>query len=122
MGSPRELLLAVREALARKKEMEMKRKLPIVLLVVACFVAAAGYSAGWFRHDSLLESSGTVEARNIRVGSKIGGRIDKVLVREGDSVEPDEILIEFDDSELRASLMQSRANAEKAERGFRPEE
>src|SRR5271166_2747771 len=122
MGSPRELLLAVREALARKKEMEMKRKLPIVLLVVACFVAAAGYSAGWFRHDSLLESSGTVEARNIRVGSKIGGRIDKVLVREGDPVEAGQILITFDEKELAASLAASRAAAEKSQRGYRPEE
>jgi len=102
--------------------MEMKRKLPIVLLVVACFVAAAGYSAGWFRHDSLLESSGTVEARNIRVGSKIGGRIDKVLVREGDSVEPGQVLITFDDKELQAALAESHAAAEKSVRGFRPEE
>jgi multidrug resistance efflux pump len=69
-----------------------------------------------------LQGSGTVEARNIRVGSKIGGRIDKVLVREGDSVEPGQVLITFDEKELQASLSQARAAAEKAERGFRPEE
>src|SRR5205823_12626395 len=69
-----------------------------------------------------MQGSGTVEARNIRVGSKIGGRIDKVLVREGDSVEPGQVLITFDDKELQASLEQSRANAEKARRGYRPEE
>jgi HlyD family secretion protein len=100
----------------------MKRKLPILLLVVACLVAAAGYAAGWFRHDSALQSSGTVEARNIRVGSKIGGRIDKVLVREGDTVEAGQVLITFDDKELQAELSESHAAAEKAVRGFRPEE
>lgn len=77
---------------------------------------------GWFHHDTALAGSGTVEARNIRVGSKIGGRIDRVLVREGDSVQAGQLLITFDDKELQASLAQSRANAIKAERGFRPEE
>jgi multidrug efflux pump subunit AcrA (membrane-fusion protein) len=37
------------------------------------------------------------------VGSKIGGRIDKVLVRKGDRVQPGQVLITFDDKELRAS-------------------
>ena len=101
----------------------MKRKqLIFLLLLILALVAAAGYSMGWFRRDSALQGSGTVEARNIRVGSKVGGRIDKVLVREGDAVAAGQILITFDDKELQASLAQSRANAEKAERGFRPEE
>ncbi len=63
-----------------------------------------------------------MEARDIRVGSKVGGRIDKVLVREGDRVQPGQTLITFDDKELLASLDQSRAAAEKAQRGYRPEE
>src|SRR5258708_22345672 len=50
------------------------------------------------------------------------GRMDRVLVREGDSVEPGQVLITFDDKELQASLEQSRANAEKSRRGYRPEE
>jgi HlyD family secretion protein len=100
----------------------MKRKLPILLLIATCLVAAAGYSAGWFRHNSALQSSGTVEARNIRVGSKIGGRIDKVLVQEGDLVQPGQILVTFDDKELQAALAESHAAEEKSVRGFRPEE
>ena len=100
----------------------MKRKRVIILLVAAAALAAAGLYGGWFHRDTTLQGSGTVEARNIRVGSKVGGRIDKVLVREGDSVQPGQILITFDDKELQASLEQSRANAEKAKRGFRPEE
>jgi len=100
----------------------MNRRRVIILLVAATALAAAGLYAGWFHRDTALQGSGTVEARNIRVGSKVGGRIDKVLVREGDSVQPGQILITFDDKELQASLEQSRANAEKAKRGFRPEE
>lgn len=100
----------------------MNRKRLILFFLAAALVAVAAYSMGWFHRDNGLQGSGTVEARNIRVGSKVGGRIDKVLVREGDTVETGQILISFDDKELQASLAQSRAAAEKAERGFRPEE
>src|SRR5262249_62037467 len=84
--------------------------------------AAAAYSQGWFRRDNSLQGSGTVEARDIRVGSKISGRIDKVLVREGDSVKAGQVLVTFDDRELMATLQQSQASAQKAERGYRKEE
>src|SRR5438874_5002952 len=100
----------------------MNRKLILILVAASAVLTATGLYAGWFRRDTTMQGSGTVEARNIRVGSKIGGRIDKVLVREGDSVEPGQVLITFDDKELQASLEQSRANAEKARRGYRPEE
>jgi membrane fusion protein YbhG len=100
----------------------MNRKRIVVAVVVGGVLAGTAVYAGWFNHDTALHGSGTVEARNIRVGSKVGGRIDKVLVREGDTVQPGQILISFDDKELAASLEQSRANAQKSERGYRPEE
>jgi membrane fusion protein YbhG len=99
-----------------------RKRILIVLLIAAAVLAATALYAGWLRRGSGLQGSGTVEARNIRVGSKVGGRIDQVLVREGDSVQPGQILMTFDSKELQASLEQSRANAEKAKRGFRPEE
>jgi multidrug resistance efflux pump len=100
----------------------MKRKILIPVLLVAALVGLAVYTSGMLHRDTSLHGSGTVEARNIRVGSKIGGRIDRILVREGDSVEAGQVLITFDDKELAASLEQSRANAQKAQRGYRPEE
>jgi HlyD family secretion protein len=100
----------------------MKRKYLLIPIIVAALIGAAAYSMGWFHRDASLQGSGTVEARNIRVGSKVGGRIDKILVREGDTVDAGQLLITFDDKELQASLQQSRAAAEKAARGFRPEE
>ena len=100
----------------------MTRKRVFILILVAVILGGTTVYATWFRRDSALQGSGTVEARDIRVGSKVGGRIDKVLVREGDRVQPGQTLITFDDKELLASLDQSRAAAEKAKRGFRPEE
>jgi len=98
------------------------KRIAILVAVVAIAVTAGILYGGWFHRDNALQGSGTVEARNIRVGSKIGGRIDKLLVREGDTVEAGQVLMTFDDKELLASLAQSRASAEKAKRGYRPEE
>jgi HlyD family secretion protein len=100
----------------------MTRKRVLILVLAAVVLGGTTVYATWFRRDNALQGSGTVEARDIRVGSKVGGRIDKVLVREGDKVEPGQTLITFDDKELLASLDQSRAAAEKAQRGYRPEE
>src|SRR5208282_4652032 len=100
----------------------MTRKRVFILILVALILGGTTVYATWFRRDNALQGSGTVEARDIRVGSKVGGRIDKVLVREGDRVQPGQTLITFDDKELLASLNQSRAAAEKAQRGYRPEE
>src|SRR5260370_25817536 len=82
----------------------MNRKLILILLAAAVALAATGLYAGWFRRESALQGSGTVESRNIRVGSKIGGRIDKVLIRAGDSVAPRQVFITFDDKKFQAVL------------------
>jgi len=107
---------------SRVETSSVNRKRLLIVLSAAAIVTATALYAGWFHRDTALQSSGTVEARNIRVGSKIGGRIDKVLVREGDAVQAGQVLITFDEKELQASLEQSRANAEKVRRGYRPEE
>lgn len=100
----------------------MNRKRVALIVVIAAAIGAAVLYARWRTSDTALRGSGTVEARNIRVGSKVGGRIDQVLVREGQTVEAGQVLVTFDDRELRATLDESRATAEKARRGYRPEE
>lgn len=100
----------------------MNRKRVFIIVLAAVVLGGTTVYATWFRRDNALQGSGTVEARDVRVGSKVGGRIDKILVREGDSVQPGQVLITFDDKELLASLNQSRAASEKAQRGYRPEE
>jgi multidrug efflux pump subunit AcrA (membrane-fusion protein) len=84
----------------------MNRKRIVVIVLIAAAVAATAIYGGWFRKDDALQGSGTVEARNIRVGSEVGGRIDEVLVREGDHVAPGQLLITFDHKELQAALEQ----------------
>jgi multidrug resistance efflux pump len=79
--------------------------------------------------ESELLYSGTVETREIRVGSKVGGRVLEVLVEEGQEVAEGQTLVRFDVGELEAQkkqaqarLAQQRARLERLERGARPEE
>jgi multidrug resistance efflux pump len=75
------------------------------------------------------EWSGTVEARTISVGSRAGGRIADVLVREGEHVSAGQALVKLEPGDLPAQRLeaqgqvdQAQANVEKLERGARPEE
>jgi HlyD family secretion protein len=102
----------------------MSRKQITIVLVLIVLVAGGVFIARRIQRnsDATLQGSGTVEARYIRVGSKVGGRVDKVLVREGDSVHSGQVLVTFDDKELQAALGQSRAAWEKTHTGSRPED
>jgi multidrug resistance efflux pump len=106
----------------------MNRKVLIGIAIVLCAATAIG-ARSFFRRENALTASGTLEARNITVGSKVGGRITKVLVAEGDRVQKDQLLVAFDDAELYAALLQARgryaqakATFAKMSRGYRPEE
>jgi len=73
--------------------------------------------------------SGFVEAHDIRIGSRVGGRIDKVLAEEGDSVKAGQPLVELAPydlyerrAEAEATLAARKAELERLTRGFRTEE
>ena len=106
----------------------MRKKLALIIAVLAICSFSLAFAWKSQRSDVLI-ASGTLEARNINVGSKVGGRISRVLVREGDRVEPGRLLVDFDSAELEGQLLQargrfeaSRANLDKMLRGSRPEE
>jgi multidrug resistance efflux pump len=106
----------------------VKKKIAIIALILVVGGLTAAFA--WKRKgDGQLLASGTLEARNINVGSKVGGRVSSVLVHEGDRVEPNQLLVVFDSSELEGQLLQAqgrveaaRANLAKMLRGSRPEE
>src|SRR5581483_5994965 len=76
-----------------------------------------------------LVLSGNIEADEIHIGSKLGGRISEVLVREGQEVKQGDPLIRFEAYDLtarradaEAAVAQAEANYQKSQNGFRPEE
>jgi multidrug resistance efflux pump len=107
----------------------MKRR--VLIVVAALGAAAAGAAWYWPRHDGpeTLRLPGTVEVQEVRLGSKVGGRVAAVHVREGQVVEPGTVLVTFDSPELvarrdqaRARLESAQAALEKANRGPQDEE
>ena len=95
--------------------------------LVIALLAYGGYRVYIARQP--YEWSGTVEARTIQIGSRTGGRIKQVLVREGDHVQPAQPLVVLEAGDLdaqrlmaQAALDQARAQLEKLEAGARPEE
>ncbi|HEU0035139.1 MAG TPA: HlyD family efflux transporter periplasmic adaptor subunit [Kofleriaceae bacterium] len=104
----------------------MKRAIPLVLLVVilGAYLAYKHYLA-----QRPFEWAGTVEARAVTVGSRAGGRVKTVLVREGDHVAAGQPLVELEPGDLeaqraiaRAQLAQAQAAYDKLKGGARPEE
>jgi len=65
--------------------------------------------------DKPLVLNGTIEADDILVGSKIGGRVMEVLSEEGNIVKEGDVLIRLDDAELRARWDQTLASIKQAE-------
>jgi HlyD family secretion protein len=86
----------------------------VIGIVVVMIVAVCCTAFSLRRHTNHLTASGVLEARNISVGSKIGGRISRVHVSEGDHVQPDQILVDFDSAELEAQLIQAKGRVDLA--------
>jgi multidrug resistance efflux pump len=105
---------------------KVKRLVPLVIVLAV----AGGWTAyEYWRSRRPYEWSGTIEARTIDVGSRIGGRVKEVLVREGDAVEAGAPLVVLEPGDLdaqrlfaEAQLQEAEATVEKLERGARPEE
>ena len=59
--------------------------------------------------DDFASGNGRIEATEINIATKLGGRIARILVDEGDFVEPGQLLAEMDTSVLQAQLLQAEA-------------
>jgi HlyD family secretion protein len=107
----------------------MNRK-RLMLIGAAVVVVAAGFTVLRGRGgDGSLDASGTVEATDAQLGFQAAGRIDTIMVREGDRVKAGQELARLDQAELKARRQQAAAQLGAAqatltelERGSRSEE
>jgi HlyD family secretion protein len=105
----------------------MRKKIIIgVLAVAAGVVGLACYGP---RRAKELRLPGTVEVQEVRLASKEGGRVTAVKVVEGQTVEPGQVVVEFETAEptarrdkARARVDAARASLYKANFGPRKEE
>lgn len=66
--------------------------------------------------------SGTIEVDETRVASRYGGRVERVLAREGDALAGGQVVVELDAAELKARRELLAARLAEAEAGPRKEE
>ena len=66
--------------------------------------------------------SGTIETDEVRVASRYGGRVIALHAQEGDALQPGQLLVELDATELRARRDRAAAQLEELEHGPRPSE
>ncbi len=106
----------------------MKRRL-VVAGAVAAVVALGIWLAVSWADRGRNDYSGTVETREIQIGSKVGGRVIDVGVEEGQAVKAGTVVVRFECDELKAqraqagaALEEARADLERMVRGNRPEE
>lgn len=80
-------------------------------------------------HVEPLKVSGVIEADEIRVGSRVGGRVARVMVQEGDRVEAGNELVQLEpfdllekQAEAKLEFAARQATYEKLAAGYRAEE
>lgn len=108
-----------------------RHKAAILLIVLVVLLYAGGRWAGLWgnNRDEHLKLYGNVEIREVQLGFRVGGRISKLFVDEGDPVKPGQVLAELDtrpiDDRLAgaaARLDAASAAATRDANGSRPQE
>ena len=84
----------------------MTKRILLGVLVAALLIALLAYSQ-W--RTPAAKVSGAIEADEIRLGSRVGGRVDKVLVEEGQTVQQGDALVELEPFDLNSRLAQAQA-------------
>ena len=104
----------------------MPKRLIAAAIVALGLIAVLAWSQQ--RHEP-LKVSGYIEADEIRIGSRVGGRVARVRIIEGQAVRIGEPLIELEPFQLRELQAQARgelgraqAELDRVTNGFRPEE
>jgi multidrug resistance efflux pump len=95
----------------------MKHKGLIVLLLLAVLLAGGGALYVSKRNQPKpLVLSGSIEARDVEVGSLVGGRVARVLVEEGAAVKAGQAIVELEPDliDLQIQQQQSRVAQAKA--------
>ena len=99
----------------------MSRKFSIIL-VFAVLAAFLGY-AGWkvllepsdLPPEGFARGNGRIEADLVDISTRLAGRVSEITVREGDLVQPGDVLAVMDTTELEAQKMRAEAAVASAE-------
>ena len=86
-------------------------------------VVMLGLAAAWFvwsatrqsgPGDGFVSGNGRIEATEIDIATKLGGRVADILVQEGEFIQAGRVLVQMDTSVLRAQLDEAMARLQQA--------
>lgn len=107
----------------------MRRRVIAIAVAVLLLVAALWIFFAIRARRADRDYSGTIETREIQIGSKVGGRVTGVFVEEGQTVKAGTVLVRFECDQLKAqraeaaaTVTEAQANLDRTLRGNRPEE
>ena len=90
------------------------KKLVVALVVIA--VAGLGFSLiknyqdnAIYRNPAFASGNGRLEATEVNISTKLAGKIEKILVEEGDYVKKEQKLVQMQVNTLKAELAQDQA-------------
>jgi HlyD family secretion protein len=90
----------------------------IQLLTAALAAGAVTIALGGCRGDAtepnLLKASGHVEATDVRIATKVAGRLQEFGLQEGDAVKSGQVLARIDTTDIALALEQARAERQQS--------
>ncbi|GEM_PF-155588 len=92
----------------------------IIALVALSILGLAGYFVyNWYSHRLINNphfacGNGRIEATELNISARLAGKVEKIMVREGDTVTKDEALVIMQTNVLIAELNKAEANRELA--------
>ncbi len=89
-----------------------------IVVVLIVIIAGGGYLWQSFQEadplDEFASGNGRLEATEVDITAKIGGRLASIAVKEGDAVEENQVLARIDTKELDAQLRRAEAEVRRA--------
>ena len=92
----------------------MRRLAPLLVMAALAYFGYRWWSDRALAQTGNLSGSGAIEATEITVSSESAGRIQAVMVAEGDSVQSGQMLVQFDNAILKAQRRQAEASLQAA--------
>jgi multidrug resistance efflux pump len=97
--------------------MRSKAKMAAAAALALSFTGALWAYQG-SRGPELLQAAGTIEARDIQVGSLVGGRVTRVHVQEGEAATAGQALVSLEPDLLELQIVEQRARVSEARARF----
>lgn len=112
LSKPKEAPQAPESSQAARKP-NLRLLIPLSLLLVGAGLSV--WYVGSRPESEGLQLSGRIEGYPTDVGAKVGGRVDFVALREGDSVRKGDVIVRLDDDEIQAQLRGATARLSAAQ-------